>query len=137
MGLALSPLLSHQTKTGTAKHPPEGSSHATYTIARQKAQVCRHDPEKQSRKSGYRGGPRGGGQTQVPPPVAKNSLANFRGASEFAFAFAAVSLRPRCPQFPSCNGFPNSSLNHVPPPPTIGPLDWNTLTQRLVRKSMA
>ena len=26
----------------------------------------------------------------------KNSLANFRGASEFAFAFAVVSLRPRC-----------------------------------------
>ena len=28
----------------------------------------------------------------------KNSLANSRGASEFAFAFAAVSLRPRCTQ---------------------------------------
>ena len=30
--------------------------------------------------------------------VGSNSLANFRGASEFAFAFAAVSLRPRCTQ---------------------------------------
>ena len=29
----------------------------------------------------------------------KNSLANSRGASEFAFAFAAVSLRLRCTQF--------------------------------------
>ena len=28
----------------------------------------------------------------------KNLLANFRFASEFAFAFAAVSLRPRCTQ---------------------------------------
>ena len=30
--------------------------------------------------------------------VPKNSLANFRGASEFAFPFAAVSLRPWCTQ---------------------------------------
>ena len=67
MGLALSPLLSHQAETETAEHPSEGNSHTTYTIARQKAQVCRHEPDKPSRKSGYRGGPRGGGQTQVPP----------------------------------------------------------------------
>ena len=67
MGLALSPLLSHQAKTGTAKHPPEGSSQKHILLQDKKAQVCRHDPDKQSHKSGYRGGPRGGGQTQVPP----------------------------------------------------------------------
>ena len=74
MGLALSPLFSHQTKTGTARHTQEDYAQVPYTIARHKAQSCRHEPDKQTRKSGYRGGLRGDGQTQVPPLYGQNGV---------------------------------------------------------------
>ena len=46
-----------------------------------------------------------------------NSLANSRGASEFAFAFAAVSLRPWCAQFQTCRIPPNNSYRTEGAPP--------------------
>ena len=50
----------------------------------------------------------------------RRTFANeFSGASEFAFAFAAVSLRPRCTQFPCKNTkLPHCTyVTHIPPPP--------------------